>query len=59
MPNMSGARLAEHLRKMHTDMKTLYMLGFPDMEEGSEALRSTAQLHSEAVEPRGIAASSA
>jgi CheY-like chemotaxis protein len=40
MPNMSGPRLAERLRTTHPDTKTLYMSGYPDMGEGSEALRS-------------------
>jgi CheY-like chemotaxis protein len=40
MPNMSGPRLAERLRSTRPDTKTLYMSGYPDMREGSEALRS-------------------
>jgi len=40
MPNMSGPRLAERLRTTRPDTKTLYMSGYPDMGEGSEALRS-------------------
>jgi PAS domain S-box-containing protein len=40
MPNMSGARLAEHLRTTRPDTKTLYMSGYPEIGEGSEALRS-------------------
>jgi DNA-binding response OmpR family regulator len=40
MPNMSGARLAEHLRTTRPDMKTLFMSGYPDMGEGGETLRS-------------------
>jgi DNA-binding response OmpR family regulator len=39
MPNISGPRLSERLRTTHRDMKTLYMSGYPDMGEGSEALR--------------------
>src|SRR4030095_16446900 len=42
MPNMSGPRLVEHLRTARPDTKTLYMSGYPDMSEGSEALRSQA-----------------
>lgn len=40
MPNMSGPRLSERLRSMLPDTRTLYMSGYPDMGEGSEALRS-------------------
>jgi CheY-like chemotaxis protein len=40
MPNMSGPRLAERLRTTRPDTKALYMSGYPDMGEGSEALRS-------------------
>src|SRR6185369_7273810 len=40
MPNMSGPRLSERLRTTRADTKTLYMSGYPDMGEGSEALRS-------------------
>jgi PAS domain S-box-containing protein len=40
MPNMSGPRLSERLRTTRPDTKTLYMSGYPDMGEGSEALRS-------------------
>ena len=40
MPNMSGPRLSERLRTTGPDTKTLYMSGYPDMGEGSEALRS-------------------
>ena len=40
MPNMSGARLAEHLRTTRPDTKILYMSGYPEIGEGSEALRS-------------------
>ena len=40
MPNMSGPRLAERLRTARPDTKTLYMSGYPDMGEGTEALRS-------------------
>jgi PAS domain S-box-containing protein len=40
MPNMSGPRLAERLRTVRPDTKTLYMSGYPDMGEGCEALRS-------------------
>jgi CheY-like chemotaxis protein len=40
MPNMSGPRLAERLRTTRPDTKTLYMSGYPDMGEGSEALRT-------------------
>jgi DNA-binding NtrC family response regulator len=39
MPNMSGPRLAERLRTTRPCTKTLYMSGYPDMGEGSEALR--------------------
>lgn len=39
MPNMSGARLAEHLQRTRPDTKTLYMSGYPEIGEGSEALR--------------------
>jgi PAS domain S-box-containing protein len=40
MPNVSGPRLAERLRTTRPDTKALYMSGYPDMGEGSEALRS-------------------
>ncbi len=40
MPNMSGPRLSERLRAPCPEIKTLYMSGYPDMGEGSEALRS-------------------
>jgi len=40
MPNMSGPRLAECLRTTRPGTKTVYMSGYPDMGEGSEALRS-------------------
>jgi CheY-like chemotaxis protein len=40
MPNMSGARLAEHLQTARPDTKTLYMSGYPEIGEGSETLRS-------------------
>jgi len=40
MPNMSGPGLAERLRTSCPDAKTLYMSGYPDKCEGSEALRS-------------------
>ncbi len=40
MANMSGPRLAERLRMTRPDTKTVYMSGYPDMGEGSEALRS-------------------
>jgi len=40
MPNMSGPRLSERLRTTRPNTKTLYMSGYPDMGEGSEALRS-------------------
>jgi DNA-binding response OmpR family regulator len=40
MPNMAGPRLAERLRTTRPDTKALYMSGYPDMGEGSEALRT-------------------
>ena len=40
MANISGPRLSERLRTTRPDTKTLYMSGYPDMGEGSEALRS-------------------
>ncbi len=40
MPHMSGPRMAERLRTTRPGTKTLYMSGYPDMNEGSEALRS-------------------
>jgi PAS domain S-box-containing protein len=40
MPNLSGPRLAERLRTTRPGTKTLYISGYPDMGEGSEALRS-------------------
>ena len=39
-PNMAGPRLAGHLRTTRPDTKTLYMSGYPETGEGSEALRS-------------------
>jgi PAS domain S-box-containing protein len=39
MPKISGPRLSERLRTTCQDIKTLYMSGYPDMGEGSEALR--------------------
>ena len=39
MPNMSGPRLAEHLRTTRPDTKTLFMSGYPEIGDGSEALR--------------------
>jgi PAS domain S-box-containing protein len=40
MPNMSGPPLSERLLTTRPDTKTLYMSGYPDTGEGSEALRS-------------------
>jgi PAS domain S-box-containing protein len=40
MPNLSGPRLADRLRMTRPDTITLYMSGYPDMREGSEAMRS-------------------
>ena len=40
MANISGPGLSERLRTTRPDTKTLYMSGYPDMGEGSEALRS-------------------
>jgi PAS domain S-box-containing protein len=40
MPNVSGPRLVDRLRTSSPDAKTLYMSGYPDKCEGSEALRS-------------------
>jgi two-component system cell cycle sensor histidine kinase/response regulator CckA len=40
MPEVSGARLAERLRAIRPDMKTLYMSGYPDISDGSDVLPS-------------------
>jgi PAS domain S-box-containing protein len=40
MPKISGPRLAERLLVTHPDSKILYMSGYPNMGEDTEALRS-------------------
>jgi CheY-like chemotaxis protein len=40
MLNMSGPQMAEHLRRIRTDTKILYMSGYADLGVGSEVPRS-------------------